>query len=69
MRPVYRDKGCAVCLTAGIQEIYECREDSNRYVGAHIIDFAYHELISHCHVILDYLFYLSYYYQVGYIRP
>jgi hypothetical protein len=48
MRLVYRDKGCAVCLAAGIQEIYECREDSNRYEGSHIIDFAYHELVSHC---------------------
>jgi len=44
MRLVYRDKGCAVFLAAGIQEIYECREDSNRYGGSHIIDFAYHEL-------------------------
>jgi len=44
MRLVYRDKGCAVCLAAGIQEFYECREDSNRYEGSHIIDFAYHEL-------------------------
>ncbi|KIM81053.1 hypothetical protein PILCRDRAFT_9089 [Piloderma croceum F 1598] len=44
MRLIYRDKGCAVCLTAGIQEIYECREDSNRYEGSHIVGFAYHEL-------------------------
>ncbi|KAF8812306.1 hypothetical protein BYT27DRAFT_7207720 [Phlegmacium glaucopus] len=44
MRLVYRDKGCAVCLAAGIQAIYKYREDSNRYEGAHIIDFAYHDL-------------------------
>ena len=47
MRLVCRDKGCAVCLSAGIQEIYKYREDSNRYEGAHIIDIAYHELVSH----------------------
>jgi hypothetical protein len=46
MRLVYRDKGCAVCLAAGIQAIYKYREDSNRYEGAHIIDFAYHDLVS-----------------------
>ncbi|KIM92275.1 hypothetical protein PILCRDRAFT_117680 [Piloderma croceum F 1598] len=44
MRLVYRDKGCAVCLAAGIQEIYKYHEDSDRYEGSHIIDFAYHEL-------------------------
>jgi hypothetical protein len=66
MRLVYRDKGCAVCLAAGIQEIYEFRDDSNRYEGSHIIDLAYHELVSHVSVILDYLFNLSCYYQVGY---
>jgi len=46
MRLVHRDKGCAVCLAAGIQAIYKYREDSNRYEGAHIIAFAYHELVS-----------------------
>lgn len=46
MRLVFRDKGCTVCLAAGIQEIYECREDSSRYEGSHIVDFAYHELVS-----------------------
>ena len=30
MRLVYGDKGCAVCLAAGIQAIYKYREDSNR---------------------------------------
>lgn len=44
MRLVYRDKGCAVCLAAGIQAIYKYCEDSNRYEGTHIIAFAYHNL-------------------------
>ncbi|KIL63927.1 hypothetical protein M378DRAFT_163885 [Amanita muscaria Koide BX008] len=44
MRLVYRDKGCAVCLAAGTHAIYKYREDSNRYEGAHIIPFAYHNL-------------------------
>ena len=48
MRLVYRDKGCAVCLAAGIQEIYKYCEDSKRFEGLHIINFAYHELVSHC---------------------
>jgi hypothetical protein len=48
MRPIYRDKGCAVCLAAGIQKIYEYYEDSNCYKGTHIVDFVYHELVSHC---------------------
>jgi hypothetical protein len=46
MRLVYRDKGCAVCLAAGIQAIYKYHEDSNRFEGAHIIAFAYHNLVS-----------------------
>ncbi|KIM72616.1 hypothetical protein PILCRDRAFT_15965 [Piloderma croceum F 1598] len=44
MRLIYRDKGCAVCLAAGIQEIYEYLEDSNCYEGSYIVDFAYNEL-------------------------
>jgi len=48
MRLIYRDKGCAVCLAAGIQAIYEYHEDSDRFEGAHILDFAYHDLVSHC---------------------
>ncbi|KAM6490810.1 hypothetical protein JOM56_013773 [Amanita muscaria] len=44
MRLVYRDKGCVVCLAAGIPAIYKYHEDSNRYEGAHIIPFAYHNL-------------------------
>jgi len=31
-------------LAAGIQEIYKYLEDSNRYEGSHIVDFAFHEL-------------------------
>jgi hypothetical protein len=46
MRLVYRDKGCAVCLAAGVQVIYKYCEDSNRYEEGHIIDFAYHDLVS-----------------------
>ena len=46
MRLVYRDKGCAACLAVGIQAIYKYCEDSNRYEGGHIIDFAYHDLVS-----------------------
>lgn len=48
MRLVYRDKGCVVCLAAGIQEkIYEYSEDSNRYEGGHIVGIAYQALVSH----------------------
>ncbi|KIM81728.1 hypothetical protein PILCRDRAFT_37892, partial [Piloderma croceum F 1598] len=42
MRLVHRDEGCVVCLATGIQELYEYPDDSDRYEGAHIIDFAYH---------------------------
>ena len=65
MRLVYRDKGCAVCLAAGIRAIYEYREDSNRYEGEHIIDFAYHDLVSRylCNCPLP--FNLSRHCQVG----
>jgi hypothetical protein len=59
MRLVHRDKGCAVCLATGIQELYEYPDDSNRYEGAHIIDFAYHVLVSHFLVLLEYLFHYS----------
>jgi hypothetical protein len=45
MRLIYRDKGCAVCLAAGIKEFYK---DFNRYEVSHIIPFASHELVSHC---------------------
>jgi hypothetical protein len=44
MRLINRDKGCVVCLAAGIQEFYEFREDSNRFEGARIIDVALNEL-------------------------
>ncbi|KIL60201.1 hypothetical protein M378DRAFT_14286 [Amanita muscaria Koide BX008] len=44
MRLVYRDKGCVVCLAAGIPSIYKYYKDSNHYKGAHIIPFAYHNL-------------------------
>lgn len=33
-------------MAAGIQAIYKYREDSNRYEGGHIIDFAYHNVVS-----------------------
>jgi hypothetical protein len=46
MRLINRDKGCVVCLAAGIQEFYEFREDSNRFEGARIIDVALNELVS-----------------------
>ena len=46
MRLINRDKGCAVCLAAGIQAIYKYHEDSNRYEGAHIIPLAYHNVVS-----------------------
>jgi hypothetical protein len=49
MRLVHRDKGCAVCLAAGIQEIYKYPDHSNRYEGSHIVDFAYQKLVS-CYV-------------------
>ncbi|KAF5386188.1 hypothetical protein D9615_002388 [Tricholomella constricta] len=49
MRLVRRDKGCAVCLAAGIQEIFKYRDHSNRYEGSHIVDFAYQKLVS-CYV-------------------
>jgi hypothetical protein len=65
MRLVYRDKGCAVCLAAGIQAIYKDGEDSNRYEGAHIINFAYHDLVSRylCNSLLP--FNLFHHCQVG----
>jgi hypothetical protein len=59
MRLVHRDKGCAVCLATGIQELYEYPDDSDRYEGAHIIDFAYHVLVSHFLVLLEYPFHYS----------
>lgn len=59
MRLIHRDKGCAVCLATGIQELYEYPDDSNRYEGAHIIDFAYHVLVSHFLVLLEYPFHYS----------
>jgi hypothetical protein len=47
MRLVYRDKGCAVCLAAGVKLIYKYCEDFNRFEGAHIIGLAYQRLVSH----------------------
>jgi hypothetical protein len=60
MRLVHRDKGCAICLATGIQELYEFSDDSNRFEGAHIIDFAYHVLVSHFLVLLKSLFHYSF---------
>lgn len=48
MRLVHRDKGCVVCLAAGIQAIYKYKEHSNCYEGSHIIDFAYQNFVSFC---------------------
>ena len=48
MRLVYRDKGCAVCLAAGIQNVYKYSYHSNLFEGSHIIPFALHGLVSHC---------------------
>ena len=47
MRLVYRDKGCAVCLAAGIQKIYKYCEDLNCFKESHIIDYAHHKAVSH----------------------
>jgi len=44
MRLVHRDKGCVVCLATGVQEFYECCEDSDRFQGAHIVGHALYAL-------------------------
>ncbi len=46
MRLVYRDKGCVVCLALGIEAIYKYCEDSNRFEEAHIVAFAYRDMVS-----------------------
>ena len=49
MRLVHRDKGCAVCLAAGVQDLealYLYCQDSDRFEGCHIIDLVYQDLVS-----------------------
>ena len=47
MRLLYRDKGCVACLAAGIDQVYENCEESDRFEGSHVIGLAYHGLVSH----------------------
>jgi hypothetical protein len=45
MRLVERDRGCVICLAAGIHAPYKYSDDSNRFEGAHIVPFACQELV------------------------